>query len=79
MSPFADAQQHVTRLLDVNLSTSCWTRAQSAPTIAGSAAVQALGSPKDVQWTGDPCALTQILSFDTKYSGSILACHHLGP
>jgi len=36
--------------------------------------LQALGSPKDVKWTGDPYELTQRLSFDTGLKGSILSC-----
>jgi uncharacterized alpha-E superfamily protein len=34
----------------------------------------ALGRPKEVQWSGDPYALTQALFYNPDYPGSILSC-----
>ena len=34
----------------------------------------ALGNPKDIEWKGDPYALTNELTFDTSHKGSILSC-----
>jgi uncharacterized alpha-E superfamily protein len=65
--------EHVTRLLDVNLNLMLDESAISADH-RWQRMLQALGSPKDVEWTGDPYALTRTLSFDTEYSGSILSC-----
>jgi uncharacterized alpha-E superfamily protein len=73
MSRYMERAEHVTRLLDVNLNLMLDESAISADH-RWQRMLQALGSPKDVQWTGDPYALTQMLSFDTEYSGSILSC-----
>jgi uncharacterized alpha-E superfamily protein len=73
MSRSIERAEHTTRLLEVNLnlmldegSTSadrCWRRL-----------LQALGNPEDTEWTGDPNALTQSLTFDTENKASILSC-----
>jgi uncharacterized alpha-E superfamily protein len=73
MSRSIERAEHTTRLLDVNLnlmldeaSTNadrCWCRL-----------LEALGNPEDTEWTGDPYALTQALTFDTGNKASILSC-----
>jgi uncharacterized alpha-E superfamily protein len=73
MSRSIERAEHTTRLLDVNLNLMldesatnadrCWTRM-----------LQALGNPEDIEWTGDPYALTQALTFDTGNKASILSC-----
>jgi uncharacterized alpha-E superfamily protein len=73
MSRYLERAEHTTRLLDVNLnlmldetSTSAERRWQRV--------LQALGSPKDVKWEGDPYALTRALTFNTVNKASILSC-----
>jgi uncharacterized alpha-E superfamily protein len=73
MSRSIERAEHTTRLLDVSLnlmldesSTNadrCWSRL-----------LEALGNPEDTEWTGDPYALTQALTFDTGNKASILSC-----
>jgi uncharacterized alpha-E superfamily protein len=73
MSRSIERAEHTTRLLDVNLNLMldesagnadrCWRRM-----------LQALGNPEDTQWTGDPYALTQSLTFDANNKASILSC-----
>jgi uncharacterized alpha-E superfamily protein len=73
MSRSIERAEHTTRLLDVNLNLMldesatnadrCWQRM-----------LQALGNPADTEWTGDPFALTQSLTFDTENKASILSC-----
>jgi uncharacterized alpha-E superfamily protein len=73
MSRYIERAEHVTRLLDVNLNLMLDESAVSADH-RWQRMLAALGSPKDVEWTGDPYALTQMLSFDTEFKGSILSC-----
>jgi uncharacterized alpha-E superfamily protein len=73
MSRYIERAEHTTRLLDVNLNLMLDESATSADR-RWQRMLQALGSPRDVRWTGDPYALTQTLSFDTEYKGSILSC-----
>jgi len=73
MSRYIERAEHTTRLLDVNLNLMLDESATSADH-RWQRLLQALGRPKDAQWTGDPYALTQTLSFDTEYKGSILSC-----
>jgi uncharacterized alpha-E superfamily protein len=73
MSRSIERAEHTTRLLDVNLnlmldegvthSDRAWKRM-----------LDALGNPEDTEWTGDPYALTQALTFDTTNKASILSC-----
>ena len=73
MSRSIERAEHTTRLLDVNLNLMldesatnadrCWQRM-----------LQALGNPEDTEWTGDPIALTQSLTFDLENKTSILSC-----
>jgi len=73
MSRSIERAEHTTRLLDVNLNLMldesatnadrCWQRM-----------LQALGNPERTQWSGDPYALAQSLTFDTENKASILSC-----
>jgi uncharacterized alpha-E superfamily protein len=72
MSRYLERAEHTTRLLDVNLnlmldesSTSAEHRWQRV--------LRALGKPKDVEWTGDPYALTRTLTFDAANKASIVS------
>ena len=73
MSRYLERAEHTTRLLDVNLNLMLDESAASAER-RWERALLALGSPKDVRWTGDPYALTYELTFDTTHPGSILSC-----
>ncbi len=73
MSRYLERAEHTTRMLDVNLNlmldestTSSERRWQRL--------LQALGNPKDAEWTGDPYKLTRSLIFDTGNHASILSC-----
>lgn len=73
MSRYLERAEHTTRLLDVNLnlmldetSTSAERRWQRV--------LEALGKPKDIEWAGEPYALTQALIFNTGNKASILSC-----
>src|SRR6202789_4161464 len=73
MSRYLERAEHTTRLLDVNLNLMLdespisaerrWQRVR-----------QALGRPKNIEWTGEPYALTHSLTFDTENKASILSC-----
>jgi len=73
MSRYIERAEHTTRLLDVNLNLMLDESATSADH-RWQRMLHALGSPREVRWTGDPYALTQALSFDTEYKDSILSC-----
>ncbi len=73
MSRYLERAEHTTRLLDVNLNLMLDESAASAER-RWERVLLALGSPKDVQWTGDPYALTYELTFDTAHEGSIISC-----
>jgi uncharacterized alpha-E superfamily protein len=73
MSRYIERAEHTTRLLDVNLNLMLDESASSADH-RWQRMLRALGSPKQVQWTGDPYALTQALFFDPGFAGSILSC-----
>lgn len=73
MSRYIERAEHTTRLLDVNLNLMLDESATSADR-RWQRMLQALGSPKEVVWAGDPYELTQRLSFDTGLKGSILSC-----
>jgi uncharacterized alpha-E superfamily protein len=73
MSRYLERAEHTTRLLDVNLNLML----DESPTSAErrwQRVLQALGKPKDVEWAGDPYALTRTLTFDTGHKASILSC-----
>ena len=73
MSRYIERAEHTTRLLDVNLNLMLDESATSADH-RWQRMLFALGRPPEVQWTGDPYALTQALFFNDEYSGSILSC-----
>jgi uncharacterized alpha-E superfamily protein len=73
MSRYLERAEHTTRLLDVNLNLMLDESAASADR-RWQRVLLALGSPKDIEWTGDPYALTHELTFDTSHKGSILSC-----
>jgi uncharacterized alpha-E superfamily protein len=73
MSRYLERAEHTTRMLDVNLnlmldesSTSSehrWLRV-----------LHALGNPRELEWEGDPYALTRTLTFDATHKASIVSC-----
>src|SRR5580765_6066459 len=73
MSRYLERAEHTARLLDVNLnlmldesSTSSehrWLRV-----------LHALGHPANIEWAGDPYALTRSITFDTGRKASIVSC-----
>src|SRR5277367_6427379 len=73
MSRYLERAEHTTRLLDVNLNLMLDESAASAER-RWQRVLQALGRPKDIEWTGEPYALTQALTFDTTNKASILSC-----
>ncbi len=73
MSRYLERAEHTTRLLDVNLNLMLDESAASADR-RWQRVLLALGNPRDIEWTGDPYALTHKLTFDTSHKGSILSC-----
>jgi uncharacterized alpha-E superfamily protein len=73
MSRYLERAEHTTRLLDVNLNLMLDESSTSADR-RWLRVLQALGNPKDVEWKGDPYALTRALTFDTSHKSSILSC-----
>jgi uncharacterized alpha-E superfamily protein len=73
MSRYLERAEHTTRLLDVNLNLMLDESAASAER-RWQRVLLALGRPKDIEWTGEPYALTQALTFDTTNKASILSC-----
>ena len=73
MSRYLERAEHTTRLLDVNLTLMLDESASSADH-RWQRVLQALGKPKDVEWKGDPYALTRTLTFDTENKASIVSC-----
>jgi uncharacterized alpha-E superfamily protein len=73
MSRYLERAEHTTRLLDVNLNLMLDESAKSADR-RWLRVLQALGQPKDVEWTGDPYLLTRELTFNTANKASILSC-----
>lgn len=73
MSRYLERAEHNTRLLDVNLNLML----DEPPTSADrrwQRVLQALGSPKGVEWKGDAMALANCLTFDPNTRASVLAC-----
>jgi uncharacterized alpha-E superfamily protein len=73
MSRYLERAEHTTRLLDVNLNLMLDESPISAER-RWQRVLQALGKPKNIEWTGEPYALTQALTFDTGNKASILSC-----
>jgi uncharacterized alpha-E superfamily protein len=73
MSRYLERAEHTSRLLEVNLNLML----DEGPTSAERRwlrVLQALGKPKDIEWDGDPYALTRTLAFDTEHKASIVSC-----
>src|SRR5947209_305855 len=73
MSRYMERAEHTTRLLDVNLNLML-DESETSADRRWHRLLQALGYPRGVEWTGDPYALAQSLSFDTNAPASILSC-----
>ena len=73
MSRYLERAEHTTRLLDVNLNLMLDESPVSAER-RWQRVLEALGKPKEIEWTGEPYALTQDLIFDTGHKASILSC-----
>lgn len=73
MSRYIERAEHTTRLLDVNLNLMLDESAGTSDH-RWQRMLRALGSPREVVWSGDPFELTQRLCFDTGLKGSILSC-----
>jgi uncharacterized alpha-E superfamily protein len=73
MSRYLERAEHTTRLLDVNLNLMLDESPISAER-RWQRVLQALGKPKNIEWTGEPYALTEALTFDTENKASILCC-----
>ncbi|WP_263381935.1 alpha-E domain-containing protein [Granulicella arctica] len=73
MSRSLERAEHATRLLEVNLNLMLDESATNAER-RWQRVLTALGKPKDVEWAGDPYALTRTLTFDTEIKSSIISC-----
>ena len=73
MSRYLERAEHTTRLLEINLNLML-DESAAASDRRWQRVLDALGKPKDVAWTGNPYALTQVLTFDTGNKSSILSC-----
>jgi len=73
MSRYLERAEHTTRLIEVNLNLMLDESAASAER-RWRRVLLALGNPKDIEWKGDPYALTHELTFDTSHPGSIVSC-----
>jgi uncharacterized alpha-E superfamily protein len=73
MSRYLERAEHTARLLDVNLNLMLDESAASADR-RWQRVLNALGRPKDIEWNGEPYALTRALTFDTTNKASILSC-----
>jgi uncharacterized alpha-E superfamily protein len=72
MSRYLERAEHTTRLLEVNLNLMLDESSTSADH-RWQRLLLALGNPKDIEWQGDPYALTRTLTYDTDSPASILS------
>ncbi len=72
MSRYLERAEHTTRLLDVNLNLMLDESSTSADR-RWQRLLQSLSNPKDVEWQGDPYALTRQLTYDGELPASILS------
>ena len=72
MSRYLERAEHTTRLLDVNLNLMLDESSTSADH-RWQRLLLSLGHPKDIEWHGDPYALTRTLTYDTESPASILS------
>ena len=73
MSRYLERAEHTTRLLDVNLNLMLDESPSSADR-RWQRVLQALGTPKEVEWRGDPFQLAHTLTFDASLRTSVLGC-----
>lgn len=73
MSRYLERAEHTTRILDVNLNLMLDESSTSADR-RWQRVLLALGNPKQIEWDGNPYALTQVLTFDVGKRSSILSC-----
>jgi uncharacterized alpha-E superfamily protein len=73
MSRYLERAEHTTRLLDVNLNLML-DESPSAAERRWQRVLQALGSPKDLEWHGDPFQLSHTLTFEADHQSSVLGC-----
>ncbi|MEG9435490.1 alpha-E domain-containing protein [Edaphobacter sp. HDX4] len=73
MSRYLERAEHTARLLDVNLNLML-DESSASSGLRWERVLHAIGAPHDVEWNGDPYALTQTLSHDAQKKGSIVSC-----
>jgi uncharacterized alpha-E superfamily protein len=73
MSRYLERAEHTARLLDVNLNLML-DESSASSGLRWDRVLHAIGAPHDVEWNGDPYALTQALSHDAQKKGSIVSC-----
>jgi uncharacterized alpha-E superfamily protein len=73
MSRYLERAEHTTRLLDVNLNLMLDESSNSSEH-RWLRVLKALGSPAELEWQGDPYALTRTLTFDSNHKASIVNC-----
>jgi len=73
MSRYLERAEHTTRLLDVNLNLMLDESSTSAER-RWHRALQALGHPKGIEFTGDPYSLMRDLTFNTENKAAIVSC-----
>ncbi len=73
MSRYLERGEHITRLLDVNLSLMLDENASSSDH-RWMRLLQSLANPKRLKWEGNPYALAETLLFDTELKSSVVSC-----
>jgi uncharacterized alpha-E superfamily protein len=73
MSRYLERAEHTTRLLDVNLNLML-DESSTISEYRWQRVIHALGNPAELEWEGDPYALTRTLTFDVTHKASIVAC-----
>jgi uncharacterized alpha-E superfamily protein len=73
MSRYLERAEHTARLIDVNLNLMLDESSFSSDR-RWQRVLVALGNPTGFEFTGDPYALTQLMTFDAANNASIIAC-----
>src|SRR5271169_3912094 len=73
MSRYLERAEHAARLIDVNLNLMLDESSFSTDR-RWQRVLAALGNPPGFEFTGDPYALTQLMTFDAANNASITAC-----
>lgn len=73
MSRYLERAEHTTRLLDVNLNLML-DESSTISEYRWLRVLHALGHPHELEWEGDPFALTRTLTFDFTHKASIVSC-----